>query len=59
MSYCRFRNTESDLRDCLDNIDADLGGEEFEARESIIDIAKIIVKDWGEAEFINNEDEEK
>ena len=33
MSYCRFRNTEIDLEDCLDalNMQEELSREEFEA----------------------------
>jgi len=30
MSYCRFRNTEQDLRDCINAIDPELRDEDFE-----------------------------
>lgn len=37
MSYCRFRNTLSDLRDCANNFDEDdLSKEEHNARRLII-----------------------
>jgi hypothetical protein len=45
MSYCRFRNTLTDLRDCLfalreDGLGCTRSIEEFEARESMVDVAK-------------------
>ena len=40
MSYCRFRNTVSDLRDCADHIlDADLSVEEQAARVRLVRVA--------------------
>lgn len=37
MSYCRFRNTLGDLRDCLDNMFTnDLSREEAEARKDMV-----------------------
>lgn len=37
MSYCRFRNTLSDLRDCANNFyDDELSPEEHNARRSLI-----------------------
>lgn len=37
MSYCRFRNTLSDLRDCANNfMDDDLSVEEHNARSLLI-----------------------
>lgn len=37
MSYCRFRNTLSDLRDCRENLAEAIGpGEEAEARINLI-----------------------
>lgn len=36
MSYCRFRNTRGDLRDCRDNIFDALTGEEAEARIDLL-----------------------
>jgi hypothetical protein len=43
MSYCRFQNTLSDLRDCANHIDDILGEEEHEARLDLYDICKEIV----------------
>ena len=43
MSYCRFRNTLQDLRDCWDHIDADdLSEDEAEARARLIKLCKEI-----------------
>jgi hypothetical protein len=37
MSYCRFRNTLNDLRDCANNFDEDdLSDDEHNARRSMI-----------------------
>lgn len=44
MSYCRFENTLSDLEDCLDHIEDDLGSEEFQAREELIKVCVKIAK---------------
>lgn len=43
MSYCRFRNTLEDLRDCYNHIDeGDLSEEEQRARDRLIKLcAKI------------------
>ena len=46
MSYCRFQNTLSDLRDCNDNFDSVLGEDEHEARLEIYDICKEIVNNF-------------
>jgi len=45
MGYCRFQNTEKDLRDCLDSIlDGDeLSEEEEEAKNSLVDICQEIL----------------
>ncbi len=41
MSYCRFRNTLEDLRDCYDNMDDnDLSDEERAARRRLIKLAR-------------------
>lgn len=37
MSYCRFQNTLSDLRDCAEHIDDALGKDEHRARLHLID----------------------
>lgn len=57
MSYCRFQNTVSDLRDCYDNFDNDLYDREFQARQEILNIAKSIVEDYWDTEFIEDTDE--
>ena len=57
MSYCRFRNTLGDLRDCyeywdeLDNIGPDeLPNEgEVKARARLLKVCQDIVTDFGEA----------
>ncbi len=46
MSYCRFRNTLQDLRDCLENIHSDdLSEDEFKARKHLIGICQLIVEE--------------
>lgn len=46
MSYCRFRNTLSDLRDCRDFIECgDLSPEEHAARRWLIKLCRDIVRD--------------
>lgn len=48
MSYCRFENTASDLRDCFDNFDNnDLSESEARARRDIIKMAVEIALDYG------------
>lgn len=44
MPYCRFENTVGDLEDCLDHIEDDLGGDEYEARDELIRICVEIAK---------------
>ncbi len=44
MGYCRFQNTVSDLRDCLDNLfDDEIEEDEQKARKNLIKICKLIV----------------
>ena len=52
MSYCRFENTLSDLRDCYDNMrdPDDLSKEEKRARKDMIDLCKDIVAEYGREE---------
>ena len=51
MSYCRFRNTLEDLRDCSDNLDdTDLSEEEAKARKRLVKVCRSIVDD---AEFLD------
>lgn len=39
MSYCRFRNTLNDLRDCANNFDEDdLSADEHNARRQMIQV---------------------
>jgi len=56
MSYCRFQNTLQDLRDCAENINANLTGEEFEARRYLIELCKDIVDEADDSDFEEMED---
>ena len=48
MSYCRFQNTLSDLRDCIEHMsDDDLSDEENKAREKIIALCLEVAEDRG------------
>ena len=51
MSYCRFRNTLQDLRDCYYNMEDLLSGEEFHAREALVELCKSIGEEFGDLEF--------
>lgn len=57
MSYCRFENTLSDLRDCYNHFDqGDLSMEEHNARARMIELMVEILQDVGaevEDEFIH------
>ena len=59
MSYCRFRNTLQDLRDCYYNMDDSLTGEEFHAREALVDLCKSIGEEFGDLDFKPEEDEDE
>jgi hypothetical protein len=48
MSYCRFRNTLADLRDCYENMDGDISEEEAKARAHLIGICVDIALDYGD-----------
>lgn len=50
MSYCRFYNTEMDLRDCYDNmeLDGDASGQEIKARKRLIELACEIALAYGD-----------
>jgi hypothetical protein len=50
MSYCRFRNTLEDLRDCYDNIDDVESPEEEKARQRLIELCKRIAAEFEEEE---------
>ncbi len=47
-SYCRFRNTLGDLRDCYEEIFEDLEDEEEQARSRLVRLCRKIVDDVGE-----------
>ena len=59
MSYCRFRNTLQDLRDCYYNMDDSLTGEEFHAREALVELCKSIGEEFGDLDFKPEEDEDE
>lgn len=45
MSYCRFRNTLQDLRDCAENIEKPLTDrDENEARKKLVQVCRDIVE---------------
>ena len=48
MSYCRFRNTVSDLRDCYRNFDSVESQDEAEARLRLFKICKDIIRAYGD-----------
>ena len=48
MTYCRFRNTLTDLRDCQEHMDADLDGDEGTARAAIVELCVKIAGDYGD-----------
>ena len=47
MSYCRFRNTLNDLRDCLYNFTEAESPEEQRARKELLRICEEIVDNYG------------
>jgi hypothetical protein len=48
MSYCRFENTASDLRDCADNMDdGGLSYDEVRARRRLIKLCIRIADEYG------------
>jgi hypothetical protein len=67
MSYCRFENTASDLRDCAEHIQEKLfGPHEVDARLRLIEICKEIldnvgieVDTHGQPTFYETEEEEE
>ena len=46
MSYCRFRNTEPDLRDCYENLDDTLPKEEHRARIRLYKLCQKVVENF-------------
>jgi hypothetical protein len=59
MSYCRFRNTLQDLRDCYYNMNGSLTGEEFYSREALVELCKSIGEEFGDMNFKEEEEEEE
>ena len=57
MSYCRFRNTLNDLRDCYYNMEGVSDHEEQRARQQLIDLCRDIVDEYGD-DFVFNDEEE-
>lgn len=51
MSYCRFRNTLPDLRDCYENIDdiENANEDELRARKNLIKLCVEIAEECGDA----------
>jgi|TARA_X000001316_G_C890390_1_gene12346 hypothetical protein len=48
MSYCRFENTMSDLKDCLRHIDCKAENSYDEsARQEMLELFREINEDWG------------
>jgi len=48
MSYCRFRNTLSDLRDCYEHMYEVFSAEEASARKGLIALCQKIVDEYGD-----------
>ena len=46
MSYCRFRKTEPDLRDCFENFDDILPEEEHRARTKLYKLCRRITENF-------------
>lgn len=64
MSYCRFRNTLNDLRDCEDYFDTPiydplekdqeyLSADEFQAKEQLIELCRRIAENHPEDEEVD------
>ena len=47
MSYCRFRNTLNDLRDCYHNFESVSSEEEARARKQLLQLCESIVEEYG------------
>ena len=48
IGYCRFQNTERDLRDCYEHLsDEELSVEEERTRERLIELCKLVVVERG------------
>jgi hypothetical protein len=46
MSYCRFKNTIEDLRDCFDNMDEQVSLWEHKKREQLIKLCHQIAESY-------------
>ena len=57
MSYCRFRNTVKDLKDCYEHMEDKVGEEEERARQKLIEVCRNIVDDYEEDEEEEEEEE--
>lgn len=54
MSYCRFRNTLEDLRDCYENwedLDPEEDREEIRARDKLLSLCIDIAQDFGDIDW--------
>lgn len=57
MSYCRFRNTLGDLRDCFDNMEEPIGSrEEARARRNLVELCETISNEY-RAQFTDSDHE--
>jgi hypothetical protein len=61
MSYCRFQNTLSDMRDCLANLNGGLSQDEAEAALALLNVCKNYVEavDGSEVSDLLESDEEE
>ena len=54
MSYCRFRNTLEDLRDCHAHMnDKSLSDEEYKARKQLIELCEEITTEQEDEEEVD------
>jgi len=58
MSYCRFRNTLKDLRDCADNWDVE-SDEEAAARRKLFELCAVIAADYSDSLDFTDEDSDE
>ena len=60
MSYCKFRNTLNDLKDCYNDFENTSSSDaEFSARERLVELCKLIVDNYGDVEFEREVDEDE
>jgi hypothetical protein len=50
MSYCRFQNTLTDLRDCYESWEEELSPEEERARARLLKLCVDIAADFGDSD---------